>query len=125
MTVEQCSKRWKNIRDHFVREVRKKKKKKSVMLALCTSPAGHCLTCFSSSLTQSDTDRKFLIGVCLNELFYVLDFLEPTQTLRDKSPCRMRRRKIVNLNWTTGIQSRSIFQYTNTSNFVIVWQMLE
>ena len=29
MTVEQCSKRWKNIRDHFVREVRKKKKKKS------------------------------------------------------------------------------------------------
>ena len=29
MTVEKCSKRWKNIRDHFVREVRKKKKKKS------------------------------------------------------------------------------------------------
>jgi len=26
VTVEQCSKKWKNMRDHFVREVKKKKK---------------------------------------------------------------------------------------------------
>ena len=53
--MEQCAKRWKNIRDHFVREVRKIKKKTS-------GDAGPMYKSrwplFGSSRIQSDTDRN-------------------------------------------------------------------